>query len=404
MKVLYRIIIAIIAAAACYWLISHPFTYGAGEVLSGFEDPVRGRFELIDGGKAREQLSERRQLVYDAMITAADQCSPSVTVPVRGYTSSDIEAALFSLLYDRPEIFWLDFTECSYAFDDRGTTINFTYYYSGEQLERMKKTLDDAVDSIISYVAAKNLAGEYGKAVAVHDYIAGLCEYDRNPAVADTHTAYGALVNNRAVCDGYAHAYQLVMWKLGIECHYVPGEAEGPNGREGHAWNILKLDGVYTAVDLTWDDMDSYLFGDIGVSGDVTSHTFFGLSDEQMKKTHKVDDNYLYPLPEAVENSWFDKNGVSGAAVEIFAENAAVILLENLEKSTPYVEIRITDKAMFGEFMEEYNGDIIDAVNAMLRETGSERRFLNEMKCFVTGADRGCVLILGTLGFAEEQG
>lgn len=62
------------------------------------------------------------------------------------------------------------------------------------------------------------------------------------------YTAYGALVEGDAVCQGYALAYKLLLDKCGIDSVLVT------SNEMGHAWNLVKLDGSWYHVDVTWDD------------------------------------------------------------------------------------------------------------------------------------------------------
>ncbi len=52
---------------------------------------------------------------------------------------------------------------------------------------------------------------------------------------------YGELV-----CAGFAFTFQEMMNRMGIECHYQ-------NEKSTHAYNVVKLDGKYYGVDVTWD-------------------------------------------------------------------------------------------------------------------------------------------------------
>lgn len=409
MKIFYRIVIILLIAAGCFWLVKYPPAPKAAEMMTEFPNPVREAVAERGIGNARDHLNEGQQLLYDAIYAAAEETQPQLVLPITNYTGYDIERALFSILNDCPELFWLDFSDCSYILDNSDTTINLNYLYSGETLESMRNQLSSAVDDIVDATNAQNLSNEYEKAVYVHDFITAICEYDRSQQAGDIHNAYGALGARLAVCDGYAHAYQLVLQQLGIECHYVPGRAEGPDGTEGHAWNIAKLDGVYTHVDLTWDDLDSNLFEGMDAGSDVASHTFFGLSDEEIFKTHTVDENFQYALPAGADASWFAHYGLVGASAEEIAAAAADVLIKNMEKTTPYVEIQLTDKAAFYAFGGDYEGGIdriIEAVNTKLEESGSETRFEKRMGYFVTNAERGCILIIGmtdSLSDAETE-
>ncbi|MBR3368646.1 hypothetical protein IKG45_02525 [Candidatus Saccharibacteria bacterium] len=53
---------------------------------------------------------------------------------------------------------------------------------------------------------------------------------------------YGELV-----CAGFAFTFQEMMNRAGIECHYQ-------NQKDTHAYNVVKLDGQYYGVDVTWDN------------------------------------------------------------------------------------------------------------------------------------------------------
>lgn len=91
------------------------------------------------------------------------------------------------------------------------------------------------------------------KAIALHDYLAVNCEYDKENLEANTlpqevFTTYGVFANRSAVCQGYALAYKYLLNQVGIECHMVTSDAMN------HAWNLIKLDGQYYQVDVTWDD------------------------------------------------------------------------------------------------------------------------------------------------------
>ena len=52
----------------------------------------------------------------------------------------------------------------------------------------------------------------------------------------DAYTAYGCLIEKKAVCQGYAGVFNLLAAKAGICSIAVPGEAGGGS----HAWNYVK--------------------------------------------------------------------------------------------------------------------------------------------------------------------
>lgn len=71
---------------------------------------------------------------------------------------------------------------------------------------------------------------------------------DRRPSC---FTAFGALVEGRAVCEGYSLAYLLLCREADLWCALRCGLPDGT----GHQWNMVKLDtGIYN-VDVTWCDV-----------------------------------------------------------------------------------------------------------------------------------------------------
>ncbi len=94
------------------------------------------------------------------------------------------------------------------------------FFYSGVTL-----TGDDAKDELI-----------------IHDALIKYVEYDdecanKNIAYDVAHTAYGALVDGSAVCDGYATAFKMLLNKAGIDSEVVSGLGNGG----GHAWNVVRI-------------------------------------------------------------------------------------------------------------------------------------------------------------------
>ena len=120
---------------------------------------------------------------------------------------------------------------------------------SGDEItfyNRLKECLDQA----------NSKSTKVEKEKAVHDWIILNCEYDEenyyNGSIPwSSFNPEGVFINGRAVCNGYALAFQLCMEILGIESKIIVGTAS----YDYHAWNIVKMDdGCWYHVDVTWDD------------------------------------------------------------------------------------------------------------------------------------------------------
>ena len=106
---------------------------------------------------------------------------------------------------------------------------------------------------ILSEIITDDMS-ELEKEIAIYKKVQELATYDYK--VQDcTKKPYGyyVLMEGFGVCSDYAEATALLMNLAGIECYEIesiPGDENGP----GHAWNLVKIDGVYYEIDATWDD------------------------------------------------------------------------------------------------------------------------------------------------------
>ena len=95
------------------------------------------------------------------------------------------------------------------------------------------------------------------KETAIYSWIVNNVDYDwthqdvMRETPRESFTPYGGLVNRTAVCLGYATAFQLLMDLTGLECLTVTGAAF--DSQEDHGWNMVRLNGNWYCVDVTWD-------------------------------------------------------------------------------------------------------------------------------------------------------
>lgn len=92
------------------------------------------------------------------------------------------------------------------------------------------------------------------RALAIHDYLSGSVVYDAESLNArvpyiHSHTAYGAIVEKKAVCEGISYAFCHLAKRAGLDVTVVNGVAKN----EDHAWNMIRLGRECYHVDVTWD-------------------------------------------------------------------------------------------------------------------------------------------------------
>lgn len=123
-------------------------------------------------------------------------------------------------------------------------------YDSAEEIQALGKKAREIIEATI-----KPGMTDLEKETAIHDYLIDLVTYDDSefnrgiPTKTSPYSAYGALIEQYAVCDGYARALQILGKLAGLDMFYVVGHTS-----IAHAWNLIRLDGVYYHVDATLDD------------------------------------------------------------------------------------------------------------------------------------------------------
>lgn len=148
-------------------------------------------------------------------------------------------------------------------------------------LSQKGQKLYDQVSAILHNEIQEGMS-DFEKEKALHDYLIKNCAFEENyrggerTGDEDYYKAYGALVNRKAVCNGYAEAMNLLLNTAGISCKMVVGTADGTD----HAWNIVKLSDGWYQVDATWDDPTPDREG-------MVQYDYFNLTDEQMAKSHQ---------------------------------------------------------------------------------------------------------------------
>ena len=240
--------------------------------------------------------------IYDRLYEELSAYNDRVVFTDDTIIPQDIFDEYVKIMDDHPEIFWLTGTaeiETVTYGSDQTLTLKPEFAENLSSLPAMASTLDATVNG---YIAGCPEGTDYDKALWVHDMIIHNTQYDPDVlyyarSATDPHfdlayTAYGALVAHKAVCAGYARAYQLILNRLGIECGYISGTAVNTKGEtEAHAWNYIKADGVYYLVDVTWDDPVDEDYTDT----DHLSHDYFCLSSVDMGKDHYPEEDQSIP-------------------------------------------------------------------------------------------------------------
>lgn len=171
----------------------------------------------------------------------------------------------------------------SYTVDEAGRlhyTVKITPVYYSYLAQERKVT--DEVKSLRKRFSFSLWTTDAEKIRTIYDYLCRNVKYDKihrkNPYYHLNSTAYAALIQKTATCQGYCAALYRLLRECGVECRIVTGTAVGEDGEseELHAWVIAAVDGLYYGLDPTWDaGADEYRYFLVG-SEALADHALAG--------------------------------------------------------------------------------------------------------------------------------
>jgi transglutaminase-like putative cysteine protease len=141
----------------------------------------------------------------------------------------------------------------SVTIDEINVTYSFEFYTTAVQEQRFSTKAATVISDL--ELASKS---EYEKAQAIYSYIINNVTYDYKNLANEQYylkqSAYAALINQTAVCQGYSSLFYYLALSAGLDSRIVVGKSVNAEGKvEAHAWNVVRIGSSYYYVDSTWD-------------------------------------------------------------------------------------------------------------------------------------------------------
>lgn len=235
------------------------------------------------------------------------------------------------VLNDHPELFYVDGYSCTkYMRGEVIVSMEFsgTYTMDPETALERREAIEESAEAVLAGIEMD--AAEYDRVKYVYDTIICSTDYDLN--APDNQNIYSVFVNRRSVCQGYAKAAQYLLNRLGIESTLVLGTVDSG---EGHAWNLVRVDGEYYYMDATWGDVsyqveetagdgdagfdgqempgdpdsDSRQQGDRNLSMAEINYDYLNVTTEEILRTHSIGGVVPMPVCEAVAANYYVREG-----------------------------------------------------------------------------------------------
>lgn len=179
----------------------------------------------------------------------------------------DYQTAIEAFMHDNPELFYIDVNKMLLNIETTTKFLRTKYnvyispasgetYLSDdfENVDQIKIAINQ-IESVKNNLINSLTGTDYDKIMKIHDFLVDNIEYDSTYQATGTYGVYGALIGKKCVCEGYAKALKYLANQAGIKCEIMQGTATNSSGKtESHAWNCVKIDGIWYEIDATWDD------------------------------------------------------------------------------------------------------------------------------------------------------
>lgn len=310
-----RLAVAIMAMVMVFQLVcSIPSSAASADRGDQFND-YYGRAAL-----SRMDNSAALLYAYDQVVKCVENSYERISVynGRNRLTVDELRVVVDAYRRDYAHHFWLGNTY-RYSYNSR-TILDYipSYLMEGRELEEAKVKFEAECKKLL--LGLNTSMSDYQKELILHDRITSMVTYTEGD---NAHSAYGAIVEKKSVCEGYAEAFQYLLHRIGIQSFLVLGYAN-----EAHEWNMVRIDGEYYHVDLTWDDNENHIY-----------HSYFNLTDDMIKEDHYIyDTEYGLPDCECDDLHYFKVNDdqmINGVSSN--TDRIAEMLLAGNKEATVYV-------------------------------------------------------------------
>ena len=262
-------------------------------------------------------LSHLEKQAYIVVLKALSTKTDSICIS-KVDRSVDIMKVVQTVLGDNPSVIYFNRTQLQIEESALARSVILSGVPTKTQIQNMNSELHTEADRIVSFVKASKEArnDNYRLLLALYEYLQSNVKYDIVERQANlkgfspnphSHSAYGALINGVAVCDGFSSAFSLLSQKLGFDCMLAIGySAFDSSTTVNHAWNIIKVQGKCYHMDVTWDARKYEEFQSL-------SYVYFAINDDDINVDHDWNKNTT-PACSSDDFSYYKKN-------ELFASN-----------------------------------------------------------------------------------
>ena len=266
--------------------------------------------------------------LFDVLTAAVTERQPEIDLSSFGIPADTMGSLFRGWMEEHPELYYVDKGIMVWKNSLTGIVSKIEPSY----LEGLDEASAEVFEAVVAEALGCVLPGmdDVQKALVLHDWVVQNVEYDETQrASRRIYSAYGALVEHLAVCEGYARAYQLLLKRCGIDCVFVTSD-----GME-HAWNAVKLGENWYHADTTWDDSGT---------DDEVRHRYFLFCDDTFWSSRE---HYGWVMKVSCDDASLDDAFWDGVESAICFPNVeeAWYLTEYFDKSIFKMQIALVSRS-----------------------------------------------------------
>lgn len=300
-------------------------------------------------GYAYDTLPVDQKALYDEILEGLEQREQEAELST--VDESTLSKVFQCVMNDHPEIFYVDgYSYTKYKTGTEITRITFQGNYLYEDAEIADRELK--IDQIVTEIFDGMPAGldDYGTVKYLYEYVIEHTQY--NLDAPDSQNICSVFLNGESVCQGYAKALQYLLQEAGLESTLVLGYVESG---DGHAWDLVQMDGDWYYVDPTWGDASYQIeegTGDYDVAETPNmNYDYLGVTTRQLLVTHRIDNVVPMPVCDSMKDNYYVREGAYFTQID--TEQLQTLFDRALEEKKPLVTLKCSDYGLY-EQMKEY--------------------------------------------------
>lgn len=247
-----------------------------------------------------DALSEEQQFLYAQLLMILER--QGMDIIISETEEECLDPVFQAVLADHPEIFYVTgYTYTKHLLDGEVQRISFCgdYTMNADEIEAAQKEIDRYVQDCMDGMPRGD---DYVKVRYLYEYVINHTDYSLD--APENQNICSVFLYGQSVCLGYARAFEYLCRQCGVEATLVNGAIR--ESGYGHAWNLVRINGEWYYVDVTWGDA-SYTSDGSGKVQDSpgVNYDYLCITTKLIEKTHEISTVVRMPECSATADNYY---------------------------------------------------------------------------------------------------